>query len=122
MKLIRKELDPSKGLLGFVGGPLTLFCYAVEGGPAGGMDSGRAGLTDGRFAGFLDRIGELLAKNMALQARAGADTVAMLDTCAGEFDPATYARHVVPAIARVLSRFHDLCPDQPISYYSKGTG
>ena len=35
MKLIRAALPAEKGLLGFVGGPLTLFCYAVEGSHSG---------------------------------------------------------------------------------------
>ena len=90
MRLIRSALPASKGLLGFVGGPATLFAYAVEGGHSGELASTKAGLTDGRFEGFNEQLLELLAENMALQARAGADTVAVLDTCAGEFDPEIY--------------------------------
>jgi uroporphyrinogen decarboxylase len=122
MRLIRAALPPEKGLLGFVGGPLTLFCYAVEGSHAGSLDSARAGLTDGRFAGFCDRLIGLLAENMAMQARAGADTVAVLDTCAGEFDPAVYESLIVPALSELFYRFTRLCPFSPIAYYSKGTG
>ncbi len=122
MKLIRKELPASKGLLGFVGGPLTLFCYAVEGSHAGDLADSKAGLRDGRWEGFLERLTDLLAENMALQARAGADTVAVLDTCAGEFDEASYKSMIVPALGAVLDRFKRLCPDTPIVYYSKGTG
>ena len=122
MRLIRSKLSPEKGLLGFVGGPLTLFCYAVEGSHQGGLNSSREGLRDGRFEGFLERLMELLAQNMALQARAGADTVAVLDTCAGEFDPQTYAKLIVPSLNAVLERFKSLCPETPITYYSKGTG
>jgi uroporphyrinogen decarboxylase len=122
MKLIRQELSPSKGLLGFVGGPLTLFCYAVEGSHAGGLPDSHEGIHDGRFEGFNDKLLELLAENMALQARAGADTVAVLDTCAGEFDAATYAKQVVPSLAVLLRKFHKRCPGFPVVYYSKGTG
>jgi uroporphyrinogen decarboxylase len=122
MRLIRAALPPEKGLLGFVGGPLTLFCYAVEGSHAGSLDSAHAGLTDGRFAGFCDRLLDFLAENMALQARSGADTVAVLDTCAGEFDPKTYETFVVPVLAELFQRFTRLCPSSPIAYYSKGTG
>lgn len=122
MKLIRKTLPESKGLLGFVGGPVTLFAYAVEGGHSGALESTKAGLTDGRFAGFNEKLLDLLAANMALQARAGADTIAVLDTCAGEFDPEAYRIHVVPALAELLKRFKALCPDTPVTYYSKKTG
>ncbi|MDR3605853.1 MAG: uroporphyrinogen decarboxylase family protein [Oligoflexia bacterium] len=122
MRLIRQALPADKGLLGFVGGPFTLFSYAVEGSHAGNLDSARAGLTDGRFQGFCDRLLDLLAENMALQARAGADTVAVLDTCAGEVDARTYGKQIVPAMRELFSRFQKLCPEQPIAYYSKGTG
>lgn len=122
MQLIRKELPQSKGLLGFVGGPLTLFCYAVEGTHSGDLASSRLGLIDGRFVGFCERLRELLAQNMALQARAGADTIAVLDTCAGEFDPTTFSSLVVPELRRLFSRFLELCPNTPITYYSKGSG
>ncbi len=122
MRLIRQELNPSKGLLGFVGGPLTLFCYAVEGSHAGSLDSAREGLKDGRFDGFNERLLDLLAENMAMQARAGADTVAVLDTCAGEFDSSTYREKIVPVLRDLFTRFQKLCPEFPISYYSKGTG
>jgi uroporphyrinogen decarboxylase len=122
MRLIRKELDSSKGLLGFVGGPLTLFCYAVEGSHSGGLDSAREGLSDGRFEGFNDKLLDLLAENMALQARGGSDTVAVLDTCAGEFDPGIFKNKVIPALQKLFERFNKLCPGVPIAYYSKGTG
>jgi uroporphyrinogen decarboxylase len=122
MRLIRRELPASKGLLGFVGGPATLFAYAVEGSHSGELSSTKAGLKDGRFAGFNEQLLDLLAENMALQARAGADTIAVLDTCAGEFDPATYREHIVPSLKALLARFKALCPQTPVTYYSKKTG
>jgi uroporphyrinogen decarboxylase len=121
MKLIRHELPTEKGLLGFVGGPLTLFCYAVEGSHQGRLDSAHEGLSDGRYDGFVERLLDLLAENMALQARAGADTVAVMDTCAGEFSPEVFARHCVPTLAILFEKFRKKCPDTPITYYSKRT-
>jgi uroporphyrinogen decarboxylase len=64
----------------------------------------------------------LLAENMALQARSGADTVAVLDTCAGEFDAETYREIAVPVLSELLKKFEALCPNFPITYYSKGSG
>lgn len=122
MRRIRKELPSDKGLLGFVGGPLTLFCYAVEGSHQGELVSAREGLKDGRYTGFIERLLDLLAENMALQAKAGADTIAVLDTCAGEFDPEVYRRVAVPTLAQLFDRFQKKCPDVPITYYSKGSG
>jgi len=122
LKLIRKRLPSSCGLLGFVGGPLTLYCYAVEGSHQGQLDSARGGFIDGRLNGFFELLSELLVENMVLQANSGADAVAVLDTCAGEFSPEIYREWVVPQLAIVLKKFKERCPHTPVVYYSKGTG
>ena len=122
MRKIRHALPESKGLLGFVGGPLTLFYYAASGSHQGDLSSAYAGLRDGRFEGFAEKLEDMLAQNMALQARGGADTICVMDTCAGDVDPATYGELVVPRLESLFRKFRGLCPDIPISYYSKGTG
>lgn len=122
LEKIRASLPEEKGLIGFVGGPFTLFCYAVAGRHEGSLGPARQGLVDGRFSGFCDRLIELLASNMAQQGRAGADTVAILDTCAGELKPKTFIETVIPSIKLLIKRFRVQCPDVPISYYSKKTG
>lgn len=121
MRLIRRELPHSKGLLGFVGGPLTLFSYAVEGSHQGGLPDTHTAMRDGRFAAFTDKLLPMLAENMALQARGGADAIAVLDTCAGEFSVEDYRTHAVPAIRSLLKRFKELCPETSVVYYSKKT-
>jgi uroporphyrinogen decarboxylase len=65
---------------------------------------------------------DLLADNMVLQARAGADCVALFDTAAGSLDPAQFARHAVAPLARVVERFRESCPRTPLIYYSRDTG
>lgn len=122
LRLLREALPASKGVLGFVGGPLTLFVYAVEGSHVGNLSSTLAGLSDGRFDGFLDLLIPLLARNMADQYRAGADTIAVLDTSAGSLPPGTFQTRVVPALDRLFRAFHEHCPGAPITYYSKQTG
>ncbi len=124
LRLTREKLSPSKGLLGFVGGPLTLFYYAVEGSHSGELRSAREGLWDGRYEGFVEILLDLLAKNMSLQAKAGVDSIAVLDTCAGDLDPETYSKKVVPVLEALFERFYRECPEYsgfPITYYSKGT-
>jgi uroporphyrinogen decarboxylase len=121
LRMLRAALPPSKSLLGFVGGPLTLFYYAVEGSHQGSLDLARAGLTDGRFDGFLKLIIPFLIENMSMQAAHGADAVAIMDTCAGEVEPGLYREVVVPALREVLNGFRSRHPSIPIVYYSKKT-
>ena len=122
VRQIRSALPKEKGLLGFVGGPVTLFVYAVEGSHMGNLSSAIAGFTDGRFEGFCDRLIELLAENMADQYRAGTDTVAVLDTCAGDIPQELYRRYGIPSLEKLFAAFRERCPDAPITYYSRHTG
>ncbi len=121
LALTRSALDPSKGLLGFVGGPWTLFAYATDGTHQNGIPSAREGLRDGRFEGFCEKLMDLLAANMAAQARAGADVVAVLDTCAGELSPEEFGARLAPALRAVLERYGAAGTGVPVLYYSRGT-
>lgn len=121
MRLTRARLRGDKGLIGFVGGPFTLYVYAA----AGSHEAAQAavpGLTNGVYEAFNAKLLDLLAANMALQSRAGAECVALFDTAAGEIDAATYGKHVVPVLADVLARFRKLDATTPVIYYSRGTG
>ena len=121
MSLTRARLRPDKGLLGFVGGPFTLYVYAAAGSHENARES-LPGLTNGLYDGFNERLLDLLARNMADQAAAGADTVAVLDTAAGEVDAALFTSRVVPVLGELLARFRKLDPRTPVTYYSRGTG
>ncbi len=121
LRKIRTRLSPTKALLGFVGGPFTLFAYAVEGSHQGDLAPTKSGLKNGLFAGFLRHLEPLLVENMVLQAESGADVVAMMDTCAGDLDPETYSNFVIPSLRAILVEFKRRCPQTPVLYYSKKT-
>ena len=120
MRLTRERLRSDKGLIGFVGGPFTLYVYAAAGSHENAAQA-IEGLSNGVYAAFNEKLLDLLAHNMALQSAAGADCIALFDTAAGEIDAATYGRHVVPVLADLLQRFRQLDPRTPVIYYSRGT-
>ena len=122
LSLIRKSLPKDKSLLGFVGGPLTLFYYAAEGSHQGTLQNAKDGIDDGRFDGFLRLMIPFLIENMCLQAASGADAIAIMDTCAGEISPWLYQNRVIPSLREVMVGFKRRYPHTPIVYYSKGTG
>ncbi|HEY3809678.1 MAG TPA: uroporphyrinogen decarboxylase family protein [Steroidobacteraceae bacterium] len=122
LELLRARLPASTCLIGFVGGPFTLYAYATAGSHEGFARGGPAGLEDGLYAGFNDRLTDLLAANMALQAQAGADCVAIFDTAAGTLTPAQFARYAASPVANVVRAFRERCPDTPVIYYSRDTG
>ena len=122
IRVLRPRLGSERALIGFVGGPFTLYAYAVAGSHEGFTRQGPPGLDDGLYAGFCERLIDLLADNMVLQAQAGADCVALFDTAAGALDAAHFARHAVAPLARVVARFRESCPRTPLIYYSRDTG
>lgn len=124
LRLLRARLPQSCALIGFVGGPYTLFAYAVAGsheGFAAEGPAGQAGLEPALYAGFTERLRELLAANMALQVQAGADCVAIFDTAAGTLSPERFQTAALP-LAEVVAAFRAHCPHTPLIYYSRDTG
>ncbi|HEX7417325.1 MAG TPA: uroporphyrinogen decarboxylase family protein [Steroidobacteraceae bacterium] len=121
VSLIRRALPMEKGLIGFAGGPWTLFVYGTDGSHQGELSSARRGLTDGRYERFCERLTDLLAACLAQQAQAGADAVAIFDTAAGELSAEEFATHIVPPLRAVLAGFRARAPATPVIYYSKNT-
>jgi uroporphyrinogen decarboxylase len=121
VKLTRARLRRDKGLIGFVGGPFTLYVYAAAGSHENAKDA-LPGITNGLYEGFNAKLLDLLAHNMALQSKAGAEVVAIFDTAAGEIDAETYGKQVVPVLKDLLERFRKLDAKTPVLYYSRGTG
>ncbi len=119
--LLKKRLPPDRTLLGFVGGPFTLYTYVTEGLHDGNLVSAKRGFHDGRWEGFLERLMPNLLTEMRVQAEGGADAVCLFDTAAGELSPGDYGRFVVPALKRVMEDFKRACPGKRVVYYSKHT-
>jgi uroporphyrinogen decarboxylase len=128
LQLLRPRLPAACGLIGFVGGPFTLYAYATAGSHEGFTRQGLLGLDEtsgdsaGLYRGFCELLVPLLAENMVLQARAGADCVAIFDTAAGALTPEQFATHVAGPLAAVIAAFRKQCPATPLIYYSRETG
>ena len=112
LKLTRAMRPAEKGLIGFVGGPWTLFVYAMEGSHSGAMH--RAKSSWDLYRRFSARMTPLLEANIALQLDAGADVVMILDTAAGELPPSYLQREVAPDLGRLARAF----PGR-VGYYAK---
>ncbi|MCS6984376.1 MAG: uroporphyrinogen decarboxylase [Leptospiraceae bacterium] len=118
--LLREKLSPEKAILGFVGGPITLFTYATEGSHQGYLREAKTGLADGRFSFFLQKLLPILSENMSQQAQAGADVIAIFDTACGEFSYEDLRDFSLPALKELLALFHGKNPGFPVLYYSRG--
>jgi len=113
MRATRNLLPPNRSLIGFVGGPWTLFVYAVEGTHQQAL---KASKELRLFRQFCETLVPLLARNIDLQLASGAELVMVFDTAAGELPPDVFAAEVVPQLEIITREF----PSQ-LGYYSKGT-
>lgn len=112
LRLTRARLAPGKGLIGFVGGPWTLFVYAMEGSHAGAMRIAKSSWD--LYRAFAAHVTPLLRANIGRQLDAGADVVMVLDTAAGELPPAYFHREVAPDLSRLAQAF-----SRRLGYYTK---
>jgi uroporphyrinogen decarboxylase len=110
----RDVLPAGKGLIGFVGGPWTLFVYAMEGSHAGAMRLSKSSWA--LYREFAAQMAPLIDRAIAMQLDAGADVVIVLDTAAGDLPPSYFHREVagdLTAYARAYPR--------RVGYYAKGS-
>ena len=114
MRATRERIPGDRSVIGFVGGPWTLFVYAVEGTHKGSLVNSKRLLP--LFPRFCESIAPLLERNIELQLSTGAEVVMIFDTAAGELSPAIFQAEVVPQLRRVTSS-----NAERIGYYSKGT-
>lgn len=114
MQKTRARLPNEKSLIGFVGGPVTLFAYAVEGSHKGSLTGTRAQFA--LFKPFMEKLLPLLHYNIQIQLEGGAEVVMLFDTVAGEFSPHFYHDEIVPVLEGLVRAF----PGR-LGYYSKGT-
>lgn len=110
----RKRLPSDKSLIGFVGSPWTLFVYAVAGSHQGSLIDVKKRIS--LFKPFCEVMVPLLVENIKIQLDAGAETVMLFDTAAGELSSLEFNRLVQPH----LMAFADQYPGK-LGYYSKNT-
>ena len=113
VRATRQLLPDDKSLIGFVGGPWTLFVYAVEGTH---KHVEHALKEMPLFEKFCETMIPLLVRNIKNQIQNGAEVVMIFDTAAGELPPDVLKRAVVPQLEQLARAF-----PSSLGYYSKGT-
>jgi len=114
VRATRARLDPAKGLIGFVGGPWTLFVYGVEGSHAGAL--ARAKTSPALYSRFAAVCVPLIVEQIRMQIEAGADIVMIFDTAAGELACETFSVLIAPDLAALAASF----PGR-VGYYAKAS-
>ena len=109
-------------LIGFAGGPFTLACYLIEGGPSKNFDRTRALMygDPSLWAGLLGRLTDITIAFLKVQVAAGVSAIQLFDSWAGVLSPQDYKRNVLPFSARVFSALAD--SGVPSIHFGVGTG
>ena len=81
-------------LIGFAGGPFTLACYLIDGGPSKSFDKTRALMygDPGLWRSLLARLAAITTTFLQVQISAGASAVQLFDSWAGLLAPEDYRR------------------------------
>lgn len=111
-RLTRQKLPKDKSLIGFVGGPWTLFSYAT----VGHHETSGVKKHLPLFAAFNEKLMPLLIENIGLQLNGGVEVVMVLDTSTGDLSPLDFKTYVVPLLKTLSEKF----PGK-LGYYSKNT-
>ncbi len=114
-KACREALPKDKSLIGFMGGPWTLFVYAVEGSHKGSLTQSKK-LLNSVYPKFCELLLPLLEHTIDRQLKGGAEVVMVFDTAAGELSPQDFEKFNTPWLSRLAARF----PGK-LGYYGKGT-
>ncbi len=121
LRKVRKSLSLSKSLLGFVGGPLTIASYAIEGGSSKDLHRTKVLFYEDpqTYRLFLERVAQVTGEYLAFQADAGADVLVIMDSWAGHLSPSDYGQMAKPFTERVLAIARTRT-DAPIIHYANG--
>jgi uroporphyrinogen decarboxylase len=102
--IVRHELAGRAALIGLTGGPFTLACYLIEGGPSRDQAVAKAFMhrEPDAWVALMDRLTVALSAYVEAQVRAGAELIQVFDSWAGTLGPADYVRFAFPYSRRVL--------------------
>jgi uroporphyrinogen decarboxylase len=110
VRLVRRELDGQRAVIGFSGAPFTLACYLVEGRPSREYAVAKAFMyrEPEAWHSLLGKLSEVVARYLRAQADAGAQLLQLFDSWVGALAPSDYARYVEPHTARALAAVGDV--------------
>ena len=119
IRLVRRELVGTAGVIGFSGAPFTLACYLIEGRPSRDFAVAKAFMfrEPAAWHDLMERLSTMIAAYLRAQVDAGAQVVQLFDSWIGGLGPADYATYVQPHVRRILATLADV----PTIHFGTGT-
>jgi uroporphyrinogen decarboxylase len=119
VRIVRRELEPERAVVGFCGGPFTVAGYLVEGKPSREFVRTKQLMyrEPAVWHGLLDRLTDTFCSYVSAKVASGADAIQLFDSWVGSLSVADYEEFVAPYSARVLAAV-----DVPTIHFGTGTG
>ena len=117
VRLVRDELAPEQGLVGFAGGPFTVAGYLIEGKPTRDFLKTKACMygSPNVWHALMEKLTDTFARYLRAKVRAGADVVQLFDSWVGALSVDDYREFVAPYSARILASL-----DVPTIHFGTG--
>jgi uroporphyrinogen decarboxylase len=119
IRLVKRELDGTAGVIGFSGAPFTLACYLIEGRPSRDFAMAKAFMygEPAAWHNLMERLAVMVVTYLRAQVEAGAEVVQVFDSWVGGLGPADFREFVQPYIRRIFAALHDV----PTIHFGTGT-
>ena len=119
IRLVKRELDGTAGVIGFSGAPFTLACYLIEGRPSRDFAIAKAFMyrEPAAWHGLMERLSVMVVAYLRAQVEAGADVVQLFDSWVGGLGPADYREFIQPHVRRIFVALDDV----PTIHFGTGT-
>ncbi len=103
-RMVHRELEGKKALIGFSGAPFTLACYMIEGHPSRDFAIAKAFMYEQPQVWhiLMTKITSVVTNYLLAQIKAGADVVQLFDSWVGTLGPSTYKQFVQPYMQRIF--------------------
>lgn len=124
VRRVRAELEPSRALIGFIGGPWTVATYMLvgRGGEAARAEARAMALADlGRVGALVDIVAEASIPYVAMQAEAGAQALQLFESWAEVLpEPEMFERLVIRPHQRIVEGLRARGVTVPVIGFPRG--
>jgi uroporphyrinogen decarboxylase len=119
IRLVRRDLDGTAGVIGFSGAPFTLACYLIEGRPSRDYAIAKAFMyrEPEAWHALMERLSTMVVAYLRAQVDAGAEVVQLFDSWVGGLGPTDYAAFVQPHVRRIFDGLDGV----PAIHFGTGT-
>lgn len=105
IRIVKQEVGPSRGVIGFAGAPFTLASYLIEGRPSRDFARTKAFMytEPAAWHDLMRRLAQIQTVYLHAQILAGVDVVQLFDSWVGALSPQDYEEYVRPHTQRIFA-------------------